>query len=216
MSDDEPAAIDHGWLADGGDDPIAIAAQYDDWVDTYESDVGSWSYDAPDVVAGLVRTHTPDAERVLDAGCGIGMSGRALRSAGFDGVLHGVDVSPASIAKAVASDRYDECGVADLQQPLDIADDSFDALMCVGVMTYVPDVLACWREFARVVRPGGVVVATQRDDIWADRDTQGAIDALVADGTCEALLVTEARPYLPGNDDFADEVGVRYVVLRPR
>jgi hypothetical protein len=31
-------------------------------------------------------------------------------------------------------------------------------LVCAGVMTYLPDVEAVWREFARVVRAGGLVV----------------------------------------------------------
>ena len=40
-------------------------------------------------------------------------------------------------------------------------DHSVDAVVCVGVMTYLPDVEQVWREFARVARAGGLVVVNR-------------------------------------------------------
>lgn len=214
MSDVTPGVDDGGWLKAGAADPDDVASYYDRWARGYDDELATWSYDAPSIVAGLTLEAVPDARSVLDAGCGTGLVGRTLREAGYQHELFGVDISDESLAVAREAGGYTDLRLANLQTGLEFDDDRFDALVCVGVMTYVPDVERCWREFARVVRSGGVVVVTQRDDLWDERDCQGVVDRLAADGVWSPLLVTEARSYLPGNPDFGDEIGVRYVVAR--
>lgn len=213
------ASTDHphdDWLISGTADHDEIVRRYDDWAANYDGELADWRYEAPDVVArSMVGQGIADGA-VLDAGCGTGLVGRALRRAGFTGEIDGIDASPHSLAVARSSGEYRSVAVVDLQQPLDLDDDRFDGLVCVGVMTYVPDIEACWREFARVVRPGGAIVVTQRDDLWLDRGCQAVIDRLVADGVWSEVAVTAAKPYLPGNADFGDEIGVRYVVAKAR
>ncbi len=202
---------DDGWLLQGSADPAEVTAYYDNWADRYDTDLEDWAYRAPAVVASVLIANAPTARSILDAGCGTGLSGRALRAAGFAGLLHGIDLSESSLTIARESGAYDTVSAANLQERLAFEDDSFDALSCVGVMTYVPEVEACWREFCRVVRPGGVVVATQRQDLWEPRDSQGVIDRLAADGTWVPIWVSDPRPYLPNNDDYAHQIGVHYV-----
>lgn len=211
---DQQQTPDGDWLVEGGDDVGEIAEKYDDWAATYDAELDTWAYKAPEIAAALAIAHGGDLDPVLDAGCGTGRVGRALRALGFEGALYGGDASPASLEIARDAGGYDDLSVIDLHQQLDWADGQFGAVTCVGVMTYVPDVEACWREFARVARPGAVVVVTQRDDIWRERATQDAIDALADDGTWTPIAVTEPRPYLPANEDFADDINVRYVVAR--
>lgn len=205
---------DTDWLVDGGEDVGEIAEKYDDWATTYDDELDSWSYQAPEIAAALAIAHGTDLDPILDAGCGTGRVGRALRRLGFEGGLYGGDASPASLDVARDAGGYDDLSVIDLQEDLDWADDQFGAVTCVGVMTYVPDVEACWREFARVARSGAVIVVTQRDDIWDDRETQAAIDAIESDGLWTPIAVTEPRPYLPTNADFGDDITVRYVIAR--
>lgn len=205
---------DDDWLVSGTSDPAEIVRRYDAWAASYDGELAEWSYEAPDVVAASVVGRGIVDGIVLDAGCGTGLVGRALRRAGYGGEVEGIDASPQSLEIARHSGEYSSLAVADLQQPLGFDDDRFDGLTCVGVMTYVPDVEACWREFARVVRRGGVIALTQRDDLWAVRGCQNVIDRLVADGSWSAVEVTDSRPYLPGNADFGDEIGVRYVVAQ--
>lgn len=205
---------EHGWLLQGSGDPDEVAGYYDTWADGYDRDLDRWAYSAPDVAARFVGAHATAARSLLDAGCGTGRVGVALRDIGFSGDVHGIDVSSASLPVADATGAYDSLAVADLQQPLDFDDDAFGALVCVGVMTYLPEVEATWREFARVVRPGGLVVVTQRSDLWLERRCPEAVAQLVDDGVWEPIEVTEARPYLPGNDDYGDRIGVHYVVCR--
>jgi predicted TPR repeat methyltransferase len=185
------------WLHQGTSDPGEVADRYDDWAEGYDDDLSSWSYQAPTVVTETVLSRQPDAGSLLDVGCGTGLVGRTLRARGFAGRILGLDVSQASLDIARQTGAYDSVERADLQQPLPFEDDSVDALVCVGVMTYLPEVEAVWREFARVVRPGGLVVATQRDDLWDERSCRAVVDRLEGDGVWTPLEIAGPAPYLP-------------------
>lgn len=185
------------WLHQATSDPREVAGRYDAWAQSYDDDLTSWSYQAPGVVAETVVIRHPRAGSVLDIGCGTGLVGRALRARGFGGEIHGRDISGASLEVARQSGAYDSDEQADLQKRLAFEDDSIDAVVCVGVMTYLPDVQAVWREFARVARPGGLVVTTQREDLWQPRECQTVIDRLRSEGVWTPLAVTGPAPYLP-------------------
>jgi predicted TPR repeat methyltransferase len=181
--------------------------------------LASWGYDAPWRVAELLlRTLPADraAETVLDAGCGTGLAGQALRDAGFAGRLLGVDLSPDSVALAAGRGIYDDVAVGDLQQAVEYDDDSVDGVVCVGVLTYVPDVAAIWGEFCRITRPGGAIVLTQRDDLWRERRCNEVLHDLERDGRWAVVHLSPPASYLPGNADFGDEILVRYLAARVR
>ncbi|MDX2379561.1 MAG: methyltransferase domain-containing protein [Acidimicrobiia bacterium] len=203
-----------GWLLGGGADPEEIAGRYDTWADGYDEDLRSWGYRAPEVVAELILRFHPAATTILDAGCGTGLVGRALRAAGFSGSVHGIDVSDASLLIAGRGGWYETLVTGDLQHRIDWLDNDADVVACVGVMTYLPDVESTWREFVRVARPGGLVVFTQREDLWEERDCAGVIDRMSDEGAWSAVEVTGPEPYLPGNTDGMGPVGVYYVAAR--
>jgi predicted TPR repeat methyltransferase len=202
------------WLHEGTSDPREVASRYDEWAQGYDDDLASWSYQAPSVVAGTVMARHPAASSVLDVGCGTGLVGRALRARGFAGQILGLDISRASLEVAERSGAYDSLEHADLQQPLALGDDSVDAVVCVGVMTYLPDVEAVWREFARVARPRGLVVATQREDLWIARECPAVVDRLQDEGVWTPLEVTGPAAYLPQGYGGTPEVGCYYLTAR--
>ena len=207
-----PDAVPIGdWLHQGTGDPQEVADRYDEWALSYDNDLASWSYQAPALVAETVVTRHPAAASVLDMGCGTGLVGRALRARGFTGQILGLDISQASLEIAEQSGAYDSLERADLQQRLGFEDDSVDAVVCVGVMTYLPDVDAVWREFARVARPGGIVVATQREDLWETRECQAVVDRLRDEGVWTPLEITGPAPYLPQGYGGTPEVGCYYL-----
>lgn len=199
------------WLHQGTSDPREVADRYDAWAQTYDRDLVAWSYQAPAMVADTVVTANADATSVLDLGCGTGLVGEALRARGFTGRIVGRDISPASLDIARQGGAYESLEQADLQQRLDFDDHSFDAVVCVGVMTYLPEVEKVWREFARVARSGGLVVATQREDLWETRRCQAVIDRLRDDGVWTETNVDGPAPYLPVGYGGTGEVGCYYV-----
>src|SRR3954454_5975969 len=199
------------WLHQGTSDAREVADRYDEWAKHYDDDLASWSYQAPTVVAETVVTRLPAAGSALDVGCGTGLVGRALRARGFAGEIHGLDISHASLEIAQHSGAYDSLEQADLQQRLAFENDSVDAVVCVGVMTYLPEVEAVWREFARVARAGGLVVATQREDLWHPRSCQAVVVRLQNEGVWTPLEVTGPAPYLPIGYGGTPEVGCYYL-----
>ena len=207
-----PDAVPIGdWLHQGTSDAREVADRYDEWAQSYDDDLASWSYQAPTVVAETVVTRLPAAGSALDVGCGTGLVGRALRARGFAGKIIGLDISEASLEIARQGGAYDSLEHADLQQRLALEDDSVDAVICVGVMTYLPEVEAVWREFARVARPGGLVVATQREDLWHARTCPAVVERLQNEGVWTPLQITGPATYLPEGYGGTPEVTCYYL-----
>jgi predicted TPR repeat methyltransferase len=210
---EDPGSIGD-WLHSDPSDPGEVAGRYDAWAQSYDADLASWSYQAPAVVAQTLMTHHPAASSVLDVGCGTGLVGKALRERGFAGRLLGLDISETSLEIARQSDSYDTLERADLQQRLPLGDHSVDGVLCVGVMTYLPDVEAVWREFARVAAPGGLVVVTQRADLWQERACPAVVDRLLSEGVWTPVDVTGPAPYLPDGYGGTPAVPCYYLTAR--
>jgi SAM-dependent methyltransferase len=206
---DDPSS---GLAGESDASPEQIAGYYDDWAasGTYDGDVSSWGYEAPERVAAMVVAHGRPGE-VLDAGCGTGRVGIALRAAGIVDIVGG-DFTPASNEAARSLGVYRSVDQLDLNSPLAFATDRFSAAVSVGVFSYIADTAAAVGELVRVVRPGGVVIFTQRTDIWAERGDASVVQSFVNSGACTAH-VSEPSPYLPGHREFGTDIGVIYTTL---
>jgi predicted TPR repeat methyltransferase len=202
-------SVDNGEVDSG-----AIAQYYDQWAAAYDGNLRDWDYQAPKVGVDLLHQGVPLDAKVLDAGCGTGLSGLALQDLGYQHIT-GVDISQASIDLAKQTSAYEELAQVDMQSlQLPYEANEFAGLQCVGVLTYVPDTDGILREFCRVVRPGGLVVFTQRDDLFAQRKDAAALKALEDEGLWAPISVSEPQPYLPENDDYGDKVHVIYCAFR--
>ena len=205
---------DHSWLTKLSTDSRETAAYYDAWAENYDQTLAQWSYRSPAIVAAMLKGDLAPDEPILDAGCGTGLSGRALHAAGFRRVT-GMDISQASLDVAAQADVYERLLQVNLQEvPLPLQTDEFAAAQCVGVLTYVPDTEAILREFCRVVRPGGLVAFTQREDLFEERNVAAVMQTLAKEGLLTRISVSEPQAYLPGNADYADQVKVIYCLCR--
>lgn len=146
------------------DEPIAEAA-YDALADEYAEEVEASAYNAELEFPGTVAlVPDVDGKRVLDAGCGNGRYTEWLLERGADVVA--VDASEEMLAHATerVDDRAGDRATfhrADLGRRLPFADDGeFDGVVSALVLDYVPDWAATFAEFARVLVPGGFVVAS--------------------------------------------------------
>jgi ubiquinone/menaquinone biosynthesis C-methylase UbiE len=100
----------------------------------------------------------------LDAGCGSGTLARYLVEAGAR--VLGVDAAEEMITLArelasrdVASSQLRFEHIATIAH-LPLPNQSLDGILCSSVLEYVPDPAACLTEFARVLRPGGLLVVS--------------------------------------------------------
>lgn len=106
------------------------------------------------------RSLIPDVrgQRVLDAGCGPGIWTEWLLEHGASVIA--IDVTPAFIAitRRRVGERA-EIRQHDLMQPLDfVPDASCDGVLCPLVLDYIEDWEPLFREFHRVLKPGGWLV----------------------------------------------------------
>jgi ubiquinone/menaquinone biosynthesis C-methylase UbiE len=126
----------------------------DDWAELLEQAERPWLGPAYELV--LDRLVAPGTE-LLDVGCG---SGRFCVLAGEAGArVAGIDATPELLA--IARERNPEADLrhGDLQfLPWDNA--SFDVVTGFNAFFYAADVVAAFREAARVLRPGGRVALT--------------------------------------------------------
>jgi len=121
------------------------AATYDTVIPFF-SRFGQLLVDAADIAAG---------EHVLDVAAGRGASALpALERVGPSGRVLAVDLSPEMVA--LLQEAGLDARVMDAEA-LDLADDTFDAVLCGMSVMFFPDLAGAFREWRRVLRDGGRV-----------------------------------------------------------
>lgn len=96
-------------------------------------------------------------QRVLDLGCGEGHHAAAMVRRGCRVVAADIDVG--AVRRAASSVPVVGAAVADAQH-LPFADAAFDAVVCTETLEHVADDAAAMWEIARVLRPGGLLLAS--------------------------------------------------------
>ena len=98
-----------------------------------------------------------DSLRLLDIGCGTGEHMARYHARGFE--VTGVDGSEKMLEYARANNPGAEIKQADVEA-IPFPDSCFDFVLCIEVLRYLPDARRCLQEIARVLKPGGVCLAT--------------------------------------------------------
>jgi ubiquinone/menaquinone biosynthesis C-methylase UbiE len=111
-------------------------------------------------------------ERALEIGAGTGYFTLNLLLAGVVGEAVATDISPGMLSRLEHS--ADELGlpvdtVACEAAELPFDDESFDLVFGHAVLHHLPHLPAAFREFRRVLRPGGVVVFCGEPSHYGDR-----------------------------------------------
>jgi SAM-dependent methyltransferase len=126
----------------------------------------------PDFLELIAKRLSFDRVRdVLDVGCGVGHWGQLLAHVLPGGArVQGVDRDPLWVEKAVA--RATARGLADrfsyrvsVAEKLPFADASFDLVTCQTVLIHTPDPGAAVDEMVRVARPGGLILASEPNNM---------------------------------------------------
>lgn len=146
----------------------ALAGVYDDFKsgDNYRR----WA----ELIAQIARTWGPSGRRLLDVGCGTGVSSFALVDVGFD--VTGCDFAPEMLAVAEKSgDRGVSFYLADIRNLPD-GYGEFDVVNWMGdVVNHLlskEDVESAFRSSARVLKSGGILVfdantAAAYEGLWS-------------------------------------------------
>ncbi len=172
---------------------------YEAWAGTYDQEVSvENAYAQPTRCATALTSVVEPGGRILDVGCGTGLSGLALAEVGFTN-LDGCDFSPPMLERAAATGVYGRLFESDLNKGLDVADDTYDHAAAVGVFSFGHIRPSALRDVLRVVRPGGAVVVGLNDHFWDEGRFPAELDAIEADGSA-AVAFREHGDHLPGAD----------------
>jgi 2-polyprenyl-3-methyl-5-hydroxy-6-metoxy-1,4-benzoquinol methylase len=113
----------------------------------------------------------------LDAGCGTGTLSRFLAERGCS--VLGVDAAIEMVEAAARLAQRDKSVHLNFERvetiaQLPLASNSCDGVLCSSVLEYVAEVDLCLKEFARVLRPGGVLLVSVPNRHSMVRLTQAA------------------------------------------
>lgn len=115
---------------------------------------GELGYDTPARLTALLAPPPVAGWRVLDLGCGTGLSGAAIRP--FASHLTGVDLSAKMLAQAAEKKLYDQLECAEIQAAMaQQATASLDLIFSTDVFIYLGQLETVFAEAARLLKPGG-------------------------------------------------------------
>lgn len=144
--------------------PEELRAAYDQWADDYDAHVTDGGWEGPQLVVAAAAPHMVKGEPILDAGAGSGLLGVALRSLGFT-TVDALDPSERMLEHAREKGVYRRLVAAFMGEPLAFADDSYQAALATGVFTPGHAPPGSFDELIRIVRPGGIIGYTLRQDV---------------------------------------------------
>ncbi len=111
--------------------------------------------------------------RLLDIGCG---TGATLKATADLGLTIGIDRSPEALRFCRQRGIHDL--VLGAGESLPVRDESVDAVLALDLLEHIPDDSSACREFARVLKPGGVLVVTVPAIPWLWSEHDEALDHL--------------------------------------
>lgn len=132
-------------------------------------EAGHWWFRAKRAyVTQVLRWYGPRAgASVLDVGCGTGAVMQLAQTLGYR--AHGIDMSPDALTYCKAKNLTVTLSTA---EKINFPDASFEVVVALDVLEHVQDHAAAVREIARVLKPGGIFIATvpAHPELWSYHD----------------------------------------------
>ncbi len=166
------------------DDNSTARDHYDRFADSYDDELVGHGYAQPDRVAtALVEAEVSVDAAVLDAGCGTGLSGRALAARGYHNI-HGGDFSDEMLTVAAATGVYQSLQRVDLNaRPFpDIPAAPFGAITLVGVLGHGHVGGEALYGLVDLLVPGGLLAIGVNELAYPAGPVKEALDNMTADG----------------------------------
>ena len=156
-----------------------VMKYYDEWgkENKYNKDMTAWNYTGPKETVETFKEYTSNKDSIIfDAGCGTGLVGLELKKFGYKN-FHGADLSQ-KLLDTVPENLYQKLIKVDLNKPIDVQDNFYDAVMCVGTFTFGHVKPQALDEFIRITKKGGLICFTINEGIYVEYGFDKKIDLL--------------------------------------
>ena len=172
---------------------------YDDWAESYETEVAENGYATPVRCGEALKSFTKDLSvPILDFGCGTGLSGLALRRTGFE-VIDGLDLSAEMLDMAASKNVYRSLALIEAGSDLAVTKGSYGAIAAIGVIGAGAAPISVFHMLMRHLGPSGKMVFSFNDHALQDPSNEGGLSEWIDCGAAH-LLFKERGPHLPGID----------------
>jgi SAM-dependent methyltransferase len=191
----------------GAETTEALDDAYAGWAEDYDTDVSSMGYRFPLLGAAVLARHLRNNEAaILDAGAGTGLVGGWLYDLGYTN-LTALDLSLEMLEQARKLNVYKQLEAGDMLQRLPFADETFEAVIAVGVFTqgHVPP--EGLDELLRVVISGGLIVIPLMQNSWENLGFEKKAVEWEQSGKWEGIDQTPWCRPMPNSADHKDDLG---------
>lgn len=161
---------------------------YAKWAEDYDRQMlENLNYASPRLVAQTLEKFLDNREaRILDIGCGTGLTADALHTKGYNN-LYGIDLSQDMVDMAESRGIYIGLKAGDVTRPLDYENDYFDGAISSGTFTHGHVDASCLPEIFRIIKPGGVLACTVKAAIWEKSGFESMFSRLAESGQIQCL-----------------------------
>ncbi|MFQ6547921.1 class I SAM-dependent DNA methyltransferase [Aestuariibius sp. 2305UL40-4] len=166
---------------------------YTEWAASYDEEVSVAGYVTPERLANALSDHADKTTPILDFGCGTGLSGLALKAAGF-AQIDGTDISEEMLAKAREKAIYRSLSHI---APTDPIPSGYSTICASGVVSAGAAPPSTLGDLLKALPQGGHLGLSYNDHTLKDPAYTGALNDWIDCGATR-LLFREYGDHLPG------------------
>ena len=171
---------------------------YTDWAATYDAEVMENGYVTPKRCADALVSFADRKSKILDIGCGTGLSGKILNETGFNNI-DGCDINAEMLAVAKSRNIYQDLWRSNPEDPFPFDNGKYQVITAIGVIGAGAAPLSVYHETINKLTKDDLFVFSFNDHTLEDPSFEAAVQEQIDNKQFE-LLFKEYGEHLPGRE----------------